>query len=410
VRGQAIQSPSPLVGEGLGVRGQGIIADQLRTLDHIGLFAEPLPETIDAWPDPHDASADLTARARAYLHVNCGHCHRRGGGGSSFFDVNAALSLEKTSLLGTRPTQGTFGMLDAQIVAPGDPFRSVLYYRISKLGHGRMPQFGSQVVDPQGTRLMHDWIASLSPAASDPAAVRRLRNEERSGVAELTECREVGAAATAALDRLLASPSGGLQLLEALAANRLAEPIKQLAISRGAGHSDPTVRDLFERFIPEDQRVKRLGTVIQPAAILALTGDAARGRQLFLEAAGVQCKNCHKLGEAGKPLGPDLTTIGKKLDRPRLLESILQPSLAIDPQFATWLVETTDGLVHTGLLIRRTDAEVVLKSADGKETRIPATDIHRLAPQQKSLMPDLLLQDMTPQQVADLLAFLSGLR
>ena len=54
------------------------------------------------------------------------------------------LSLAKTSLIGSRPTQGTFGILGAEIIAPGDPYRSVLYYRISKLGHGRMPQFGSQ--------------------------------------------------------------------------------------------------------------------------------------------------------------------------------------------------------------------------------------------------------------------------
>jgi putative heme-binding domain-containing protein len=109
-------------------------------------------------------------------------------------------------------------------------------------------------------------------------------------------------------------------------------------------------------------------------------------------------------------VGPDLTTIGKKLDRTKLLESILQPSLAIDPQYATWLVETTDGLVHSGLLVRRSDAEVVLKPADGKEVRVAADEINRLAPQQKSLMPDLLLQELTAQQVADILEYLSSLR
>jgi uncharacterized repeat protein (TIGR03806 family) len=388
------------------------LADQLRTLDHIGLFAEPLPEKIEAWPDPHDSSADLTARARAYLHVNCGHCHRRGGGGSSFFDVNYAHTLEKTSLLGTRPTQGTFGIHDAQIVAPGDPYRSVLYYRISKLGHGRMPQFGSQVVDPSGTQLIHDWIASLPAIGDDAAAsvVQRLRAEEGAALAALASEKEIGDATVKAFDRLLASPSGGLQLLVALDADRLSDPVRHLAISRGAAHTDPTIRDLFERFLPEEQRARRLGTAIQPDAILALTGDAERGRRLFLEATGVQCKNCHKIGEAGKPLGPDLTAIGKKLDRARLLESILQPSLTIEPQYAAWLVETTDGLVHTGLLVRRTDAEVRLKSADGKDIAIPAGDIERLAPQQKSLMPDLLVQEMTAQQVADLIEFLSQLR
>jgi putative heme-binding domain-containing protein len=124
----------------------------------------------------------------------------------------------------------------------------------------------------------------------------------------------------------------------------------------------------------------------------------------------VQCRNCHKIGDAGKPLGPDLTTIGKKFDRTKLLESILQPSLAIEPQFATYLVETSDGLVHSGLLVRRTETDVVLKSAEGKEISTPAADVVRFAVQQKSLMPDLLLQEMTAQQVADLLEYLSGLK
>jgi putative heme-binding domain-containing protein len=352
----------------------------------------------------------LTLRARAYLHVNCGHCHRRGGGGSSFFDVNYAHSLDKTSLLGTRPTQGTFGILDAQIVAPGDPYRSVLYYRISKLGHGRMPQFGSQVVDRRGVTLLRHWISSLPPAANDsPAAtVHRLRAQERAALDSLSAAESPSDAVNVSLDSLMSSPSGAMRLIESVEFNYLASNIRAVVLSRGTTHPEPIVRDLFERFIPEEQRVKRLGTVIQPEAILALRGDTSRGRQLFVEAAGVQCRNCHRLGEQGKALGPDLTTIGKKLDRAKLLESILQPSLSIEPQFATYLVETTDGVVQAGLLVRRTDAEVVLKLADGKELSIRVADIERFAPQQKSLMPDLLLQELTAQQVADLLELLSG--
>ena len=98
-----------------------------------------------AWSSPLDVSAPLDSRARSYLHVNCGHCHRRGGGGSAAFDVQMSIPLDKARLVGGRPTQGTFGIHDAQLVAPGDPYRSVLYYRMMKLGHGRMPQFGSQV-------------------------------------------------------------------------------------------------------------------------------------------------------------------------------------------------------------------------------------------------------------------------
>src|SRR5262245_10801549 len=107
-------------------------------LDDLGLFAEPPPWKRDNVPNPHDASQSLEARARAYLHVNCGHCHSRGGGGSSFFDVRWEIATDKARLF-LRPTQGAFGIASAEIVAPGDPYRSVLYSRMCKLGSGRMP-------------------------------------------------------------------------------------------------------------------------------------------------------------------------------------------------------------------------------------------------------------------------------
>jgi putative heme-binding domain-containing protein len=184
----------------------------------------------------------------------------------------------------------------------------------------------------------------------------------------------------------------------------------RMSVEIGSAHSEPAIRDLVERFIPEEQRVQRLGSSIKAEAILALAGDAGRGRMLFFETAGVQCKNCHKIGDQGQTLGPDLTQIGKKLDKAKLLESILEPSKTIDPQFVSHLVETNSGEVHTGLLVKRTDYETVLKKADGKEVTIRASEIDRSAPQQKSLMPDLLLRDLTPQQAADLLEFLAGLK
>ena len=76
----------------------------------------------------------------------------------------------------------------------------------------------------------------------------------------------------------------------------------------------------------------------------------------------------------------------------------------------TYLVETTQGSLISGLLVSRTDKEVVLKDAQNKELRIPAEDVELIAPQQKSLMPELLVRDMTAQQVADLLALLHSLK
>ena len=390
--------------------------NQLRTLDHLGLFSEALPDKPPAIPRPDDLRAELEPRARAYLHTNCATCHRRGGGGTAAMDIRYAFTLKQSNLLGARPTQGTFGMLAARVMAPGAPYRSVLLYRMAKLGRGRMPHFGSQVVDVDGLNLVHDWIASLPstltpPTANEPTAVK-LRSRHTQLIKLLDDAGLAGAAQAAAIEELLSSSSGALQLVIALdhPHHRFPPRVVELAVRAGGRHADIQVRDLFERFLPDDQRIKRLGTVFRPETILALKGTAAKGRKLFLKSAGVQCRNCHRVAKQGHALGPDLDQIGKKNDRRVLLETILEPSKKIDPKYRSYIVETVQGRVYTGLLVSRTDKLVVLKDATRKEIRIPADQVEMLVVQAKSLMPELLLKDMTAQQVADLLAFLASLK
>ena len=175
-------------------------------------------------------------------------------------------------------------------------------------------------------------------------------------------------------------------------------------------HNDITTRDLFERFLPEEKRVKRLGRTIQPAALLAMTGNAKTGRNLFEKSQAAQCRNCHKVGNVGKSVGPALDGIGKKYGRSELLDQILNPSRKIEPKYLTHIVETTAGKVLTGILVKKSDKEVVLRDAKNQQIAIPAADVEELIVQRKSMMPELLLKDMTAQQVADLLAFLDSLK
>ena len=112
----------------------------------------------------------------------------------------------------------------------------------------------------------------------------------------------------------------------------------------------------------------------------------------------------------GNLVGPDLSDIGKKYSRAQILESILEPSKSIDPKYVTYLVETTDGKVHTGLLAEKNEREVILKTVGDQEIRLPVARVAVLAPQRNSLMPELLLRDLTAEQAADLLAFLASLK
>jgi uncharacterized repeat protein (TIGR03806 family) len=142
----------------------GVVANQLATLDHLGLFTKPLPQKPDKLPrlvDYRDRSQDLDARARSYLHANCSHCHRKWGGGISDFQLLASLPLKETGTIDTKPGQGTFDLKDPRLLVPGEPDRSLVLYRMNKLGLGRMPHIASNVVDSEAVELIRDWIREL---------------------------------------------------------------------------------------------------------------------------------------------------------------------------------------------------------------------------------------------------------
>jgi putative heme-binding domain-containing protein len=399
----------------------GISDNQLRILRQIGVLTDVVdapgdqttltqaesPRPVEALPrltPPFQSAGDINARARSYLHANCGHCHRFNGGGSSYVFLTLDLALADMKAIGVRPTQGTFGIHDPQLLAPGDPYRSVLYFRMAKTGPGHMPHLGATIVDERGLALINQWIRQLPVMNEDAAKIDRLiAVGEAAAAARASERRKLA-------DELLSSPSRALLLADAMREGRLPAPARAIVLEiTQDSATDPAIRDLFEPFLPEEQRTRRLGERIDPAEILRLSGDLERGRQLFHESTVVQCKNCHRVAGKGIELGPDLDTIGKKYNREKLLESILQPSLQIDPKYTLWLVETKAGEVFSGLVSERNAAELVLKDAQNKPHRIATDDVERIVAQAKSFMPDLLLRDFTAQQVADLLAYLSSL-
>ena len=389
-------------------------ASQLETFAHIGLIAKPpAAKNRPRLVDPYNETADLTDRARGYLQANCAHCHRLHAGGAVLSKMHYDVALKDTKLIGVRPTQGTFGIHAAHVIAPGDPFRSVLYYRMSKLGRGRMPHIASSEVDRRGVDLIYDWIQRLPPkSAKDKtgnAAATRLRREESAGIGRLQQSTSP-AQQSKLVDELLSSTSGSLQLLRSIEDSKHSAVIARLAIRKAAAHPDVRVRDLFERFLPADKRIKRLGSVVNAEQLLALPGDLARGKMVVFKTSGVQCLSCHQLEKQGKKLGPDLSSIGKKYSRAQLLESLLTPSKRVDPKYVTYVVETKSGRLFSGLLQKKDAEEVVLTDVQNKQIRIAADQIEQVVPARNSLMPDLLLRDMTAQQAADLLAYLSSLK
>jgi uncharacterized repeat protein (TIGR03806 family) len=396
----------------------GIVDNQIRTFEHIGLFDKPLKKTPKKFKQlvpPHDLSKNINDRARSYLHANCAHCHISAGGGNARIELEFVTEKSKTNLMNEIPLQGDFGISDGRLIRPGNPFQSVLLYRISKLGPGRMPHLGSTLVDKEGVSLLREWIRQLpvskeikTPSSSKAELAAKLQHQKfRKQQKSLFNNSSLSLIEA---EKLLDSPGNSMLLLELIEKNKISKKTIDKIVSIAVKNPDPYVRDLFEQFIPEEDRVKRLGKKFNEQEFLKIKGRPHAGRELFLKMPGVLCRNCHQIQKQGKMLGPDLSLVGKKYNRVQILENILYPSRKIEKEYATYLVQTDEGKIITGLLLSRDKKKVVLKNTEHKIIEIPTEEIEEIQEQKKSLMPEMLIKDLTPQQAADLLEFLSSLK
>jgi len=150
-----------------------VFADQLKTLEHIGMFEKPLPAATSELPrlvDYRDTSADLNLRVRSYLHSNCAHCHRKWGGGNAEFQLLASLPLSETGTLGVKPGQGSFKLESPELLVPGQPERSMIYHRMKLMGLGHMPHVASNIRHDDAVELVYQWIRQMADKGYDQAS------------------------------------------------------------------------------------------------------------------------------------------------------------------------------------------------------------------------------------------------
>ncbi len=134
-------------------------------------------------------------------------------------------------------------------------------------------------------------------------------------------------------------------------------------------------------------------------------GDAARGAAVFQKA---QCVKCHRFGNRGEGVGPDLSTVGQRFQRKEILESIVFPSHVISDQYASKSVVTTGGLTYTGLVAPAGDEAVTVLQSSGEKVTVKKEDIDEIQPSKKSAMPEGLLSQLSLDEIADLFAYLGN--
>lgn len=132
------------------------------------------------------------------------------------------------------------------------------------------------------------------------------------------------------------------------------------------------------------------------------SGSPYRGREVFNRV----CGQCHQIYGTGQEVGPEITRNGRGSFE-HLLSNVFDPSLVIGASYQARTVITADGRILTGLLAEDNEQRIVLKTQGGKLEIVPREDVEEIAISKLSLMPEGLEKQLTPQQLADLFAFLS---
>lgn len=233
-----------------------------------------------------------------------------------------------------------------------------------------------------------DAVALLAEAAISGERIERQLALAALGAHKAAEATQV---LTGAVDRLLAGSFPADACLDLLTA--------------AAKHnSDPLKQKLAEY---ENRRAKD-----DPLAAYAECsdgGDAARGRQLFFERSQLSCVRCHKIGETGGDVGPELTKIATDKKRDYLLEALVVPNKAVAKNFETVVILDLDGVQHTGILKQEDEKQVTLMTPEGKLVTIAKENIDGRKPG-KSSMPEDLLKYLTKAELRDLVEFLASLK
>ena len=156
----------------------GVSDNQLRTWNHLGLFAPAIKDqdlpSFAKLAAADDTSRTLEDRARSYLDANCSQCHRPGGTVANF-DARYDTPLADQALI-DGPVLIDQGIDRPRVISPHDIWRSIAYMRVNTIGDIKMPPLARETIDQKGVNLLNEWInampgrAVLPPPAMSPQA------------------------------------------------------------------------------------------------------------------------------------------------------------------------------------------------------------------------------------------------
>ncbi|OYW31482.1 MAG: hypothetical protein B7Z47_00965, partial [Chthoniobacter sp. 12-60-6] len=262
----------------------------------------------------------------------------------------------------------------------------VQFAALEVLGSFKEPQVADQ--------LLRAW-PSLTPTLRDKAATLLLSRTDR--IAKLLDAIE----AKKVLPSQLSAASKATLSRQKTPA--LAERITKL-IGDGSSSNRKAVIDKYTAALSgSDVGTPARNSAPIPGSSPRMTGDTTRGAKIY----ETLCMVCHRHLDRGNDVGPNLGTI-KAWTAEQILTNVLDPNREVSPNFALYIVETNDGRTLSGLITSETAGNLTLKRADGGTDTVLRSEIKSLTSPGISLMPEGLEAAITPQQMADLIAYLKA--
>ncbi|WP_019944655.1 PVC-type heme-binding CxxCH protein [Dyadobacter beijingensis] len=195
--------------------------------------------------------------------------------------------------------------------------------------------------------------------------------------------------------QMASDANGGNILVDMRVQGQLPDTIAKSVSDIIFKNPDQNVRVVASQFFP------RNGKVLKTDFISRMNADPAHGKQIFANT----CAACHKHGQSGAEIGPDLTTIHKKFDKAALLDAIVNPSASMVFGYESYTIVSKKGDTYFGFLLSD-GANVVLKDAAGQQHTIKAVEIKSREKMPSSLMPEPTALGLNEQDLADLTGYL----
>ncbi len=351
-----------------------------------------------------------------------------------------------TALVGARNDREEVGRVLAFIGGAQDP---ALAFALTRALGGGLQRAQSSLGQVGGAKVLNSVLAQAKKVTDDPLAPEAVRLEalQLLGLTAFAECGEtllklvrpaesqtIQLAALSTLARfpdaqipveltrrwnafsarvksgalsvLLARPGRALVLLESIQAGTVrSADLTTAQIKFLRDHRDSRVKDLALKILGETDVNRRQEVIDAFRSALTLAGDAAKGREIYRQ----RCSSCHRLGGEGFAVGPDLVTV-KNAGREKMLVNILDPNREIAAQYIAFQVDTKDGESLVGIITSETTSSLTVGQAYGKEDVIPRSTLKAMRSQSQSLMPEGLEQGLAPQDLANLLEYISTAR